>query len=539
MRKYCKWLRNTVGVACHFYLFALLPLQAQGQGVVRGDCTPGLPADASTARSAAASGQRRLPVPTTQWDASKVYKQLVVLVAYSDVDFTGDSPRERYDMMLNEPGYNEGVGPGCLADYFREQSNGLFNVEFDVLGPFKVAEEANPYSDPTKDTRNYGASALKAATQMLIAQQPDLDYTQYDWNGDGKIEQVVYVVAGYAGNQGKRSYGYLWPNTSSFSTITTPDGMKISNYTVSAEMWLNEKSCGIGTICHEFSHSLGLPDIYPTGTSSSFYSVCDEWDLMDGGNFTNWGWCPPNYTAQEKMYLGWLTPTELSEPVTITGMEPISEGGETYIIHHTDTEYLLIENHQRTGWDAAAPGQGLLITHVDYSASVWSSNRVNANDSHFRYDIVHADNLHYEQWDLLTDQRALLQWVDFEEALYNHHLSTSPYPWQTDSTAVNNMLTDTSVPAAMMYNQNIAGEKILRKPVTNIVMADDGTISFDFCITTSISPAVSNRSESDHSADVYNLMGQKLQANGLSAYRSLPGQRKGLYICGGKKKILK
>ena len=465
-----------------FYLFTFLPLSASAQGewVVRGGCTPGLGDSTGITRGTTAGSRRLLPTPQRHWDAGRVYKQLVILVSYSDTDFSRDDPRSDYDKILNQRGYNEGVGPGCVADYFREQSGGLFNLECDVFGPYKLSSKAQPYEKPTVKTRNYGTSQMRDATKMMLAENPGHNYRQYDWNGDGYVDQVIYVFAGYAGNQGSKSYGYLWPNTASISSIATPDGVRISNYTASAEKWLNNKSCGIGTICHEFSHSLGLPDIYPTDSSVSFYSVCDEWDLMDGGNFTNWGWCPPNYTAQEKMCLGWLTPTELAEPATVKDMRPVSEGGEVYIVRHTDNEYLLLENHRWTGWDVALPGQGLLITHVDYSATAWNSNSVNISEERFRYDIVHADNLHYEQWDELVSKRKLSTWVDKVEALHNHHLSSSPFPWVTDSTEVNRELTDTSVPSPVMYNKNASGSKQLAKAITNISVSDDGLVSFDF-----------------------------------------------------------
>ena len=520
-------------------------LHAQGWRMVRGGCTPlvnggdMLPDDGNTTldgeyasgtTTRASQTQRRLGKPNKQWDSTRVYKQLVVLISYSDTDFRRDDARGDYNKMFNEPGYNEGLGPGCLADYFREQSGGKFNVVFDVFGPYKVSSKAQPYSNPTSDTKNYGYSAIKEATNLLIAAEPGHDYAQYDWNGDGYVDQVICVVAGYAGNQAsKKSFGYLWPNTASISSIRCPDGVKISNYTASAELWNGNTSCGIGTICHEYSHSLGLPDIYPMSSSSKYYSVCDEWDLMDGGNFTNWGWCPPNYTAQEKMYLGWLTPTELTEPATISGMKPVSEGGQTYIIRHTDNEYLLLENRRWSGWDACSPGQGLVITHVDFDESYWINNVVNVNDNRFRFDIVHADNLDYEQWDVVVTEREWDVWTDQTIAQHNHYLSTSPYPWQTDSTSfVNRELTDTSLPPVVMYNKNVAGSTLLNKPVTNIRMAADGTISVDFM--GGDPSAVVEIDGGGETADdaLYDLQGRRV---------AVP--RQGIYIKNGKKVMIR
>lgn len=505
----------------------VLGVHAQDWGrVVRGDCTPGLSDMADESRGAVKSVRFNLPKPNNNWDPNKIYKQLVVLVSYSDTDFKSEDPFSRYNKMLNEPGYNEGVGPGCMADYFREQSNGMFNLSFDVFGPYKVSTKAKPNENADDKTRYHGTDAMREATKKMVAEKSDWDFKQYDWNGDGIIEQVIYIFAGMCGNQGEPSYGHLWPNTDSFSVIRTPDGVEISNYSASAELWNGTLSCGIGTICHEFTHSLGLPDIYPTNNGTGYYSVCDEWDLMDGGNFTNRGWCPPNYTAVEKMLMGWLTPTELTSPLTISGMKPLTDGGEAYIVKHTKTEYYVMENRQQTGWDTGIPGRGLVIYHVDYQDSNWRNNTVNNTKDHFRFDLVHADNLDYEQWDVIQP-RSNAQYVN-KPMLNNRHLSTSAYPWSTDSTTfVNNELTDTSTPAAVMYNKNTAASKLLSKPITNIVVNGDGMVSFDFMGGDATAISTLRVQPSTSSSYFFNLQGQRVD-----------NPSRGVYIKEGRKYLI-
>ena len=469
-------------------LFASLPSGAQD--VRRGDCTP----DVNVSGAALARGVRplRLPSVYTRWDSTRLYRQAVILVSFEDTDFSLDNPQEVYDSMLNSPGYNKRQGPGCAAEYLREQSGGLFNVKFDVYGPVKVSSKAQPYSNPSESTRNYGREVFIEATNKLI-DSLQVDFSPYDWNGNGSVNQVVYVYAGYCGNQNaKASYGHIWPNTSSFTTITT-NGKRISDYTASAELWTNNSSCGIGTILHEFTHSLGLPDIYPT-VSSAGYSVMDEWDLMDGGNFINYGWCPPSYTPLEKMLLGWLTPVDLTEPQTVENMKPLDEGGVVYRIKHSDSEWLLLENRQQKGWDVCTPGKGLLIYHVHYDRNAWSGNGVNNVKNKRRFELIHADNMDYDNWyDYVTSWVKPMNYVNAEH-MNSYLLSTSPYPWTTDSTTfVNDLLTNNSVPAAVMNTANAAGSTMLSKSVTNIVQNGDGTISFDFmadaqkCATPTIS----------------------------------------------------
>lgn len=488
-------------------------LRAQNIEVVRGNCTPAVGADAtSTTRGAA----RRLPTPRTRWDADKTYRQLVVLVSFTDCSFTDEHTADFYNDLFNTPGFNQGLGSGCVADYFREQSAGLFNALFDIIGPIPVNKKA-------KECEKYGGDAFRAALKKAV-DSLGVDFAPYDWDGDKTVEQVIFIYAGYGGNESADvAQNCIWPNTSSFSQVQS-GAYRAYDYTASAELFTANISCGLGTICHEFSHSLGLPDIYPNTTGSQYFSVCDEWDLMDGGNFTNMGWCPPNYTALEKMLLGWLTPVELDSPATIIDMKPISEGGETYIIHHTATEYLLLENHQWTGWDAGLPGKGLLITHVDYNSSSWSINHVNTNDTHQRYSVVHADSLDYNQWELIAPRSSYCYANDY--CMNNRHLSTSPYPWSTDSTTT---VVD-ALANLQMFNSDATGSRVLRKPITNIQTTDDGLVSFYFMggdpVAVKDVPALPS---AQRPSPLFDLQGRCVVGE--------PGR--GLYIRNGKKILIK
>ncbi len=497
-----------------------MPLLAQQHQFMRGNCMP----DSETADSggpAASRAMRHLPTPKTVWDPERIYPVAVVLVEASDTTFTIENPNVFYNSLFNERGFNQRNGKGCVADYFRDQSYGLLNLEFHVYGPVKV-------SYPMRNSEQYGGSSFREAMRQVITDHPDVDYGQYDWDGNGDVEQVVFVYAGFGGNEtAAKAKGCIWPNTGSFGTVTTPDGVRISNYTASAELWsANSQSCGIGTICHEFSHSLGLPDIYPTLTSAG-YSVVDEWDLMDGGNFINYGWCPPNYTPIEKMRLGWLTPTELTEPASIRNLKPSAEGGEIYRISHSTSEWLLLENRQQQGWDLGVPGQGLVIYHVNYDLAVWQGNSVNNDKNKRRFQLVNADNLDYDGWDELIGN---VYPYKNPNRMNSRYLSTSPYPWSTDSTSfVNNELTDTSVPAAAMYYPNEEGGMLLGKPITNISLSDDGLISFDFCGgAPSAIDDIQHSTLTNHPSPRYDLLGRRV--NGRPA--------KGIYIVEGKKVVI-
>ena len=522
-----------INIICLLALL-MMPIYGHAQrefAPVHGDCLPDNTDDAMVSHRA---GVKKLPAAKTNWDPEKTYRQLVILVEFSDTTFSYSStPNTFYHKMFNESGFNDGNGPGCVADYFRDQSNGILNLQFDVYGPVKVSKSSQPYSNPTGSTRNYGKDAFIEATNKVIADNPGIDFSVYDWNGDRYVEQVIYVYAGCTGNvNNEASYGHIWPNTSSFSTITTPDSYKISNYTCSAELWPSSKpiSCGLGTACHEFTHSLGLPDIYPVNGNA--YSVCDEWDLMDGGNFTNYGWCPPNFTPIEKWILGWLSFTDLDSPTTITGLKPVSEGGEVYRIKHSDTEWLLLENRQHRSWDAGAPGKGLVIYHVDYNSSAWKANTVNNVDGKPRFELVHADNMDYDVWkDYVTKNK--LGTYAASSHMNSRYLSSSPYPWTTDSTSfVNNELTVTSVPAPKMNYPDGAGDYLLDKPITNIQMSEDGLISFDFMGGDKTGIKYVEPQSSNLQSQTYDILGRRLsspRAAGFFIQRRVDGSIRKYY----------
>jgi len=488
-------------------LALLFPLAsaAQGKRFFHYNCM-GANAAAPTATG---HQMRRLPALKTEWDSTRIYPVVVVLVEFANRSFSQDDPRDFYHRILNEEGYNEGRGPGCVADYFRKQSCGWFHPRFDIYGPVKSSSEST-----TTNEKNYGETIFHTATQQLFdSLKPDL--APYDWNGDGIAEPFIYIYAGYGGNEtAEEATGSIWPNTSTFSPITV-GSVLLKNYSASAELWTSNKSCGIGTICHEYSHTLGLPDFYPT--SGEEYSVVDEWDLMDGGNYCDNGWCPPNYSAHEKMLLGWLKPEPLTNATSIEGLKPVADGGKAYIIATDDpNEYFILENRQWQGWDLRTPGHGLLVNHIDYKSNLWRNNTVNSDPYHHCYDYVHADNIDYNQWEDSVPKGT--QYIG-GHSLY---LSTTPYPY-VGPTGENRELTDASVPAATTFSPTPGG--LLSKPITNI-REEEGLVSFDFM-------------GGDQSAisEVNHQQAKPQQAHDLTGRPIGPGYR-GLAIKNGKKFLI-
>lgn len=477
--------------------------------VVRAGCYVNWSPQAFARSSQTRIGLSDVPYGDRGWDANRTYRQLVVLVSFVDCDFSFEDARGTYDAMFNTAGYSQRDGAGCVADYFRDQSNGLFNLQFDVYGPYKTSKEVNT----GLSSKNDGHAAFREATKMLMEEHPEIDYSVYDWNGDGHVEQVVYVYAGYSGNQSTiLDDGYIWPTTGYFSTINTLDGYEISLFTGSGELWANNTSCGIATICHEFSHCLGLPDIYPTFAGVGEPSIVDEWDLMDGGTVTNYGWCPPNYSPLEKMIMGWIKPVELTADTAIIRMRPVAEGGEVYLIRYSEIRFFLLENRQWYGWDYGLPGHGLVVYRVKFDSFNWLTNDVNNIQANPGYSLLAADGMTYMDWyHQIIDSGLRNPYLDTKRRLNSRIMSTAPYPWLQDETYVDDVA---------LFDD---------KSLSDITQHEDGTVSFVYRTSSS---GIRNVKNEPKATGVYTLSGQKVRDDGRTE-----GLPRGVYIVGGRKVV--
>ena len=446
----------------------------------------------------------------TNWDSEKTYRVPVILMSFADLDFSIENPQQFYDRLFNESGYNLGQGPGCVADYFRDQSRGQFHVKFDVVGPIKLTS-----NQKSKHDNNFGTSQFREAIKLADEQ---FNYADYDWDGNGDVLSVIIIYAGYGGNEEEKTAdGCIWPNSDKL--YFSLDGVSIGGYSASSELWTDNTSCGIGTICHEFCHVLGLPDLYPT--SGSEFSVLDEWDLMDGGNYTDHGWCPPNLSIHEREYIGWGGTEVLTEAKTITDMPSYESSGKAYRIvndAHPD-EYYLLENRQWEGWDFMLPNHGLLITHVDYNEDSWQWNEVNSNKTHHRLEYFHADNLDYNWYeDWLGDNGP------YGADLRNLCLQNTSYPYIDTEGIRHDSLTDTSVPAATIFNPRADGMTLMGKYVTDI-HEEGGLISFRF---TDTSTGIVSLSVDAHPVAYFDLQGRRITepSSGLFIIRYSDGSTK-------------
>lgn len=383
-------------------------------------------------------------------------KGLVILVNFKDKKMQSKHTQAEWNDYFNKVGYNKYGNNGSVHDYFYAQSYGKLDLEFDVIGPVTVSKNMASYGANDAQGNDIDpAGMIKEACELAYAKEK-MDMSQYDWDGDGAVDQVYVIYAGYgeaAGGEPNTIWPHEWDIQGGGYSLVL-GGQRIRTYACSSELngGYGTDISGIGTACHEFSHCMGIPDFYDTAGGGCF--GMDAWDLMDYGSYGGDGYEPTGYNTYEKWVSGWIEPTILTEPCYIKNMKPLSDAPEACVVFNeaNKNEYYIFENRQLKGTDVALPNHGMLVIHVDYDQKVWFDNEVNNTSNHQRFTVVPADN-----------------------KLTSETVTGDTYPGTTKSTE----LTDTSKPAATLFNANSDGRKFLGKPVTEIT-EKDGLISFTF-----------------------------------------------------------
>ncbi len=317
-------------------------------------------------------------------------KVLVILVETDDCTFSLENPYGYFHDMLNQEGYAGYGATGSARDYFVENSCGLFQPEFDVYGPVRLPRSMDVYG---KDTGGYEQETYLAVTDAAAILDDEVDFSQYDRDGDGEVDNVYLFYAGYGQNDTGR-VNTIWPHSADIEFFTTKvyecDGVRFNHYACSQEQpFEQDHPAGIGTFIHEFSHVMGLPDLYSTVYNFAF--TPGDWSALDSGPYNNEGRTPPNYSAFERYALDWLEPKEIS----LSGeyfLSPIADSNEAYIVRtDREEEYFLLEYRSLAGWDEFLPNSGMLVWHIDYDETAWEENTVNNDRKHQRVDLVEAD----------------------------------------------------------------------------------------------------------------------------------------------------
>lgn len=412
------------------------------------------------AREKAILESARTSMPVKKVEGSKFQgkkKCLVILANFADTKFKPEHTLDLYKQIINGENYSdETLGfKGSVRDYFKAQSGGQFEIDFDVVGPVDLPKGYAGYGKNDASGRDQAALVYPMVEDAVnLAKDQVTDWKQYDWDGDGLVEEVFVLYAGHGQAKYPQDPDLVWPHKSAIDPMTVADGVKVSVYACSCELGATEAIDGIGAFCHEFSHCMGLKDHYDIngrGYGTGF------WDIMCFGCYNGNTFLPAEYNSYEKMFCGWKEPIVLNaEPQKIEGMKALAAGGDTYIFYNdgNENEYYMLENRQKTGWDAALPGEGLIVLHVDYSKGAWEDNQVNYNAARQRMTVIPADNT--------------LGSTDEDKA-------GDAWPYQG-----NNSLTNYSRPACTVYNANTDGTGYMNKYLLNITQNADGTISFEY-----------------------------------------------------------
>lgn len=460
-----------------------------------------------------------------------VKKGLVVLVDFKNKKFADGHDLEYYKNVINGKDFSdeeEGY-VGSVRDYFLAQSNGQFELDFDVVGPVTMSKNYGYYGNDgayQKDEKVY--EMIKEACDGI---QDKVNLKDYDWDGDGEADQVFFLYAGL-GQASGGSHSTIWPHESELrywpcGVLSYSTG-KINTYACANELQPETQgssryiSAGIGTICHEFSHCLGFADMYDT-TGGGGYGM-SVFDVMDQGSYNGNGFVPCNYTAFERIYAGWVEPIELIDPATVKDMKSVSDYGRPFIMYNykNTNEYFLLENRQNTGWDEGLYGSnGLLIVHVNYVPSRWANNSVNSSAEKIQCcTVVNADGSR-------------------ENTQYS--LQGDLYPYEVKGVTMNDEFTDESEPAAKLYTKNSDNSYALGIPITNIKRSK-GSISFLVCggddknvidnTFNGVVDGINGVTVANKAADnrIYSIDGRYLGTDASAL-------GKGIYVVGGKKVV--
>ncbi len=341
-----------------------------------------------------AHSPRRIPqtgvgLDQTTFPSKGTPNVLIVLVEYSDHKFNLPDPHAYFEGMLNEEGFSQYGGTGSCKDYFKENSMGQFVPHFDLYGPVTLPQKRSYYGG--NDRYGDDAHPEEMVIDAIKILDPDVDFAKYDNDGDGKLDNVYVIYAG----QGEASYGTddtVWPHSWDLSAAGSDfvvDGVTVDHYACSNEWW-SDRPDGIGTFVHEFSHVMGLPDLYSTDGSFGVDWTPDRYSVMDSGPYNNDGCTPPAYGLYERNSLGWTELDVIDGPLDCE-LKHVLTSNKGYIIPTSkNSEFFLLENRQQEGWDKYIPGHGMLIWHIDFNATQWANNTVNNTQRHQYVDIEEA-----------------------------------------------------------------------------------------------------------------------------------------------------
>ncbi|NEW83367.1 MAG: M6 family metalloprotease domain-containing protein [Mariniphaga sp.] len=314
-------------------------------------------------------------------------KMICILIGFTDKAFT--KTKADFENLFNQVGYTADGATGSVSDYYKENSYNQFNLSVTVAGPYVAAHNMAFYgsNNASGDDANPGALVSEAATLA----NPSVNYSDFDNDGDGTVDGICVIHAGYGEENTGVSADAIWAHSSNISPITL-DGKSVSSYLCASEIRGNSGTgiTRIGVICHEFGHVMGAPDYYDTDyADNGLYEGTGTWDIMGGGAWNNNGATPSHHNPYTKIYsYGWAAIATLPSDANITLNSAALNSNSFYRINTlTSNEFFLIENRQQQKFDRYIPGHGMIIYHVDGNYINTAANDINAGSHQGLYPV--------------------------------------------------------------------------------------------------------------------------------------------------------
>jgi len=287
-------------------------------------------------------------------------KLLVILANFSDKDTIYS--KVQFNNLMNQTGYNS---IGSFKDYYEENSKAKLSIS-SVTTKWVKLNKTHDY---------YGNSIGEFIYDAIVAaNNQGVNFSEFDNDSDGAVEGVIVVHQG-RGQEVTDNPSDIWSHAYSLSSYgysvaqRTIGGLVFDNYVTVPELnSFSTEMTTVGVVCHEFGHLLGLPDYYDTnGDVYGYFDGTGKWDLMAVGayNGVKKGESPSHMNGHSKIELGWASAQTIAIPSPQT-LAPVETNGQLLKYYTTSpSEYYLLENRIKAGFDAALPGEGLIIYHVD------------------------------------------------------------------------------------------------------------------------------------------------------------------------------
>lgn len=433
----------------------------------------------------------------------------VILIEYSDYLLTYNQQSD-WDEWLNGSATqydNVYQSYSSVAEFFDYCSGGKFRPVFDIYGPYTLDESRTKYGNDKE-------SALVQAA--LKVADGDIDFSQYA-TVDSQYCDLVYVIAAGEGHNMTNKSSDIHPKCGINPFSGEYDSIQIRNWGVSNELWIKngeKMQTGIGVFCHELSHGMGLPDLYPYISKKDYNNDEPEtWDLMDDGENCMYGFWPHPYNAWERDVMEWIEPDTLSQSRTVTLFPLADERGKAckFVNPYNDKEWWMIENIPagetidpqgvavREGWyrwaqEYAGGSNGLLIMHLDnnddskgrpyLSLDAKTSPNSNSEASYLggqpRCTVLPADSLLISGFNVTEKRQTTLPdgtMVSTTWQMYHESFKGDLYPGRSEVTSLWKFRNYYGNPDASGAVMDLTDEGFA---IRNITLNEDGSVTFDF-----------------------------------------------------------